>query len=82
MAAAGPSLWSQTSKYPNGMSIETEYNLECWQLDYSTAFRYADVEEKVYVKMAPGYERLDENEVPMVMRLLKSFHDLRQSSLN
>ena len=46
------------------------YNLECWQLDYNTAFLNAAVTEEVYVKMAPGYEQLDGNGVPLVMRLL------------
>ena len=35
--------------------IAAEYNLECRQLDYNTAFLNADVTEEVYVKMAPGY---------------------------
>ena len=58
------------------------YNLECWQLDYNTAFLNAAVTEEVYVKMAPGYERFDENGVPLVMRLLKILHGLRQSPTN
>ena len=41
------------------LAIAAEYNLECWQLDYNTAFLNADVVEEVYVKMAPGYEELD-----------------------
>ena len=39
--------------------MAAEYNLECWQLDYNTAFLNADVTEEVYVKMAPGYEQFD-----------------------
>ncbi|CAN0562946.1 unnamed protein product, partial [Laminaria digitata] len=61
------------------LAIAAEYNLECWQLDYNTAFLNADVTEEVYVKMAPGYEKFDENGVPLVMRLLKSLYGLRQS---
>ena len=34
--------------------MAAEYNLECWQLDYNTAFLNADVREEVYVKIAPG----------------------------
>ena len=64
------------------LAIAAEYNLECWQLDYNTAFLNADVTEEVYVKMAPGYEEFDENGVPMVMRLLKSLYGLRQSPTN
>ena len=44
------------------LAIATDYNLECWQLDY-TAFLNADVTEEVYVKMAPAYEHFDENEL-------------------
>ena len=36
--------------------IAVEFDFECWQLDYSTAFLNAKVKEEVYVKMAPGYE--------------------------
>ena len=41
------------------LAIVAEYNLECWQLDFNTAFLNADVEEEVYVKMAPGYEKFE-----------------------
>ena len=61
------------------LAIAAEHDLECWQLDYNTAFLNADVEEEVYFKMAPGYEEFDENGSPMVMRLLKSLYVLRQS---
>ena len=64
------------------LSIVAECNMECWQLDYNTAFLNADVEEEVYVKMAPGYEEFDERGIPLVMRLLKSLYGLRQSPTN
>ena len=64
------------------LAITTEYNLECWQLDYNTAFLNADVTEEVHVKMAPGCEEFDENGVPLVMRLLKSLYGLRKSPTN
>ena len=38
------------------LAIAAEFDFECWQLDYNTAFLNAKVEEEVYVKMAPGYE--------------------------
>ena len=63
------------------LAIATELDFECLQLDYNTAFLNAKkVEEEVYVKMAPGYEELSNDGVPMVMRLLKSLYGLRQSS--
>ena len=64
------------------LAIAAEYNLECWQLDYNTAFLNADVTREVYVRMAPGYEKFDENGVPLVMRLLKRLCGLRQSPTN
>ena len=59
--------------------IAAEYNLECWQLNYNTAFLNTDVAEEVYVKMAPAYEELDDNGVPMIVKLLKSLYSLCQS---
>ena len=59
------------------LAIAAEYSL-----DYNTAFLNADVTEKIYVKMAPGYERFDKNGVPLVVRLLKSLYGLRQRPIN
>ena len=61
------------------LAIATEFDFECWQLDYNTAFLNAKVEEEVYVKMAPGYEEFSNDGVPMVTRLLKSLYGLRHS---
>ena len=61
------------------LAIATEFDFECWQLDYNTAFLNAKVEEEVYVKMAPGHEDFSNDGVQMVMRLLKSLYGLRQS---
>ena len=61
------------------LAIAAEFDFECWQLDYNTAFLNAKVEEEVYVKMAPEYEEFSNDGVPMVMRLLKSLYGLRQS---
>ena len=61
------------------LAVVAEYDLECWQLDYNTAFLNADLKEEVYVKMAPGYEEFDANGTPMAMRLNKSLYGLRQS---
>ena len=52
-------------------------------LDVQTAFRYADVEEKVWVKMALGYEAMDEaTGTPLDVKLLKSFYGTKQSPKN
>ena len=44
------------------LAIAAEFDFECWQLDYNTAFLNAKVEEDVYVKMAPGYEEFSNDE--------------------
>ena len=51
-------------------------------LDVQTAFLNGDVEEKVFIKMAPGYAINDEAGVPLVMKLKKSLYGLRQSPKN
>ena len=61
------------------LAIGAEFDLECWQLDYHTAFLNVRVEDEVCVKMAPGYKEFDDNGMPMVLRFLKSIYGLRQS---
>ena len=51
-------------------------------LDMQTAFLNADVEEEVYVKIAPGYETYDKSGVAFVMKLKKSLYGLRKSPKN
>ena len=51
-------------------------------LDVQTAFLNADVEEEVFVKMAPGYEGSNESGVSLPMKLKKSIYGLRQSPKN
>ena len=60
------------------LAIAAEFDFECWQLDYNTAFLNAKIEEEVYVKMTPGYEEFNNDGVPMVVRLLKNIYGLRQ----
>ena len=64
------------------LAIAAEYSLECWKLDYNAAFLNADPTEKVYVKMAPGYEEFGKSGVRMVMRLFESLYGLHQSPTN
>ena len=65
------------------LAIAVELNYEVYILEVKTAFLNADdVEEKVFVKMAPGYERSNESGVPLVMKLTKSFYGLWQSPQN
>ena len=42
------------------LAIAAEYNLDSWQLDYNSAVLNADAIEEVHVKIAPGYEELDD----------------------
>ena len=51
-------------------------------LDVQTVFLNADIEEEVYVKMAPGYETYDKSGVPFVTNLKTSLYGLRQSHKN
>lgn len=41
------------------LTIATEYNLECWQLDCNIAFQTAELEAEVYENIAPEYEAFD-----------------------
>ena len=62
--------------------IAAELDYEVYTLDVQAAFLNADVEEEVFVKMAPGYERSNESGVVLVMKLKKSLYGLRQSPKN
>ena len=64
------------------LAIPAELDYEVLMLDMQTAFLNADVEEEVYVKMAPGYETYDTSGVPFVMKLKKSLYGLRRSPKN
>ena len=62
--------------------IAAELDYEVFVLDIQTAFLNADVEQDVFVKMAPGYEIADKSGVPVVMKLKKSLYGLPQSPKN
>ena len=64
------------------LAIATDLDYEVLILDVQTAFLNADVEEEVYVMMAPGYETYDNSGVPFTMKLKKSLYGLRQSTRN
>ena len=59
--------------------ITAGLDYEVHMLDVQVTFLNADVEEDVFVKMAPGYEINDEIGVPLVMKLKKSLYGLQQS---
>ena len=67
------------------MVLETvvELGWDIPQLNVQTAFINDNAEEEVCVKMAPGYEKKDEQTcVQLVMRLRKILYRLRQSHKN
>ena len=64
------------------LAIAAELEYEVLMLDVQTAFLNANVEEEVYVNMAPGYETYDKSGVPFFMKLKKSPYGLRQSPKN
>ena len=64
------------------LAIATEINWNVVQLDVKTAFLYADIEEDVFVEIAPGYETTNTKGVQLVMKLGKSLYRLAQSPQN
>ena len=64
------------------LAIAPELDYEVFMVDVQETILNADVEEKCFVKMAPGYERSNESGVPPVMKLKKSLYGLRQSPKN
>ena len=60
--------------------ITVEFNVIFDQMDVSTAFLYADIQEQVFVKQSPGFEVKDKDGGDMVMQ--KSLYGLAQSPGN
>ena len=53
------------------LAIAAEMDREVRQLDVTTAFLYADIEEDVFVAKPPGFETQGKNGVPFLMKLGK-----------
>ncbi|CAB1116979.1 unnamed protein product [Ectocarpus sp. CCAP 1310/34] len=64
------------------LAIAAEMDWEVRQLDVKTSFLYADLEEDVFVKMAPGFEARNANGHKLVMKLGVSLYGLAQSPQN
>ena len=64
------------------VAITVEYDLDMDHTDVSTAFLYADVQEKVFVEQAPSFEVKDKDVGELVMQLEKSLYGLAQSPGN
>ena len=59
--------------------ITVEFNLIFDQMDVSTAFLYASIQEQVFVEQPPGFEVKNKDGGDMVMQLEKSLCRLAQS---
>ena len=63
------------------VAITVEYDLDMDHMDVSTAFLYADIQEKVFVEQAPGVVK-DKDGGELVMQLEKNLYGLAQSPGN
>ena len=61
------------------VAITVEYDLDMDHMDVSTAFLYADIQEKVFVEQAPGFVVKDKDGGQLVIQLEKSLYGLAQS---
>ena len=64
------------------LAIAAELGYKIFMMNVQTAFPNADVEEDVFVKIPPGYERSNKAGVPLVMKLKKNLYGLHQSPNN
>src|SRR5467141_1953110 len=58
------------------MAIPTKFDLETQQMDAINAFLHCDLDETVFVRMPPGFEKKGR-----VLRLRKALYGLRRSPL-
>ena len=63
-------------------AITVEYDLDMDHTDASTAFLYADIQEKMSMEQAPGFVVKDKDGGELVMQLEKSLYGLAQSPGN
>ena len=61
------------------LAITAERDWEVVQLDVKTAFLLADIDKKVIVQAAPGFERTDKDGVQLLTNLGKSLYGLAKS---
>ena len=75
-------VFAATGRYKTkrvGLSLTARWDHELHQCDVPTAFLNADVAEKVYMQLPPGYRKGKEN---MVCLLHKSLYGLKQAPRN
>ena len=66
------------------LAFGVKYGLKIMQLDVTTAFLHADIDEgvEIYMRQPPGYEKYDEEGFELFCKLMKSLYGLKQASRN
>lgn len=64
------------------LAFATEWDMNVHQLDISTAYLNADIEEELYMMQPEGFVQYDSSGKPLVCRMKKSLYGLRQAERN
>jgi len=64
------------------MALAALNNYTVQQLDVSTAYLHANIDEELYMKQPEGYEKRNQNGEPLVCKLKKSIYGLKQAGRN
>ena len=62
------------------MAISCHYDWDIIMLDVKTAFLQSPIDTPTYVRQPPGYEKLDAQGKPMIMKLKQAVYGLRTAS--
>eukprot|EP00903_Cladosiphon_okamuranus_P017944 g16511.t1 len=62
------------------MAIACHYDWDIIMLDVKTAFLQSPIDAPTYVRQPPGYEKMDAQGTPMVMKLKQAVYGLRTAS--
>jgi len=62
------------------LAISAMHGLKLRQCDVSNAFTQAHIDKDVFVEQARGFEKLDENGVPYVLKLIRALYGTKQAS--
>ena len=72
----------QAPEHPRVLAITEELDSKVHMLGVQMTFLKADIEEDVFVKMAPGYDTNAKAGDPLSIKLKNILYDLRQSQKN
>ena len=61
------------------MQLAVNHDYKIRQLDVKSAYLNADLDYDIYIYQPKGFEELDNNGNPLVMKLKKSLYGLKQS---